>query len=234
MESLRYDKKQNDNDTFVRPMGHDMVKKGWMVMKIKNFRKSKVGIFFAFVICTSMIFSGCGKEQKAEDNKEVLQEDTADKETSQEGTAQEEAAQEKAAPDFTAEVNNGSSFTLSEQKGKVILLNFWATWCGPCVEEMPAFEKLYQEYGDEVAILAVNFMEDKSTVDQFVEENEYTFPIAYDENGEMNSKYPTDGIPYTLVIGKDGIIKKIYEGSMGADAMYEEYKSAIDSALEEE
>lgn len=137
------------------------------------------------------------------------------------------------APDFTAQTADGSSFTLSEQNGKVVLLNFWATWCGPCVGEMPAFERIYSEYGEEVAVLAVNCLEDKEVVDQFISDNSYTFPIAYDTDGTINGKYPTDGIPYTLVIGKDGTVKKIYVGAGSADAQYEEYKSAIEEAMNE-
>ena len=137
------------------------------------------------------------------------------------------------APDFTVQLADGGSFTLSEQTDKVVLLNFWATWCGPCVGEMPAFEKLAGEYQEEVAILAVNCLEDEGTVNQFIKENGYTFPIAYDENGTINAKYPTSGIPYTLVIGKDGVMEKIFVGAQDADAQYKEYKTAIEEVLSE-
>ena len=187
-------------------------------MKQKKIKKYTWGMFLSLIVCMIFVFNGCGNKKASES---MLGES---------GQATE-LSQGDQAPDFTAEVNDGSTFSLTEQKDKVILLNFWATWCGPCVEEMPAFEKLYQEYGDQVAILAVNSMEDKGTVDQFIEEQGYTFPIAYDEKGEIISKYPTDGIPYTLVIGKDGTVKKIYIGAKGAEQQYEEYKSAIDSEL---
>lgn len=137
-----------------------------------------------------------------------------------------------AAPDFTASLADGTTFTLSEQQGKVVLLNFWATWCGPCVREMPAFERLYAEYGEDAAILAVNCLEDTGTVDAFISENEYTFSIAYDTDGSINMRYPTQGIPYTLVIDKEGVIQKIYVGAADAETQYREYKSAIDSILE--
>lgn len=82
-----------------------------------------------------------------------------------------------------------------------------------------------------MAILAINCMEDKETVNQFISDNGYTFPIAYDEEGSVTLKYPSDGIPYTLVIGKDGIVQDIYLGAKDAEAQYQEYKSAIESAL---
>lgn len=137
------------------------------------------------------------------------------------------------APEFSAPLVDGSTFTLSEHSGKVVLLNFWATWCGPCVGEMPAFQNLYEEYGEEIVILAVNCMEETETVDQFVKDNGYTFPVAYDVEGTVSMTYPSSGIPYTLIIGKDGIVKNIYLGAADVDTQYQIYKSAIDAALAE-
>ncbi|MEY8524207.1 TlpA disulfide reductase family protein [Lachnospiraceae bacterium 38-10] len=137
-----------------------------------------------------------------------------------------------AAPDFTAVLTDGTEFTLSEQQGKVVLLNFWATWCGPCVREMPAFEKLYGEYGEDVAILAVNCMESEDIVKAFQDENGYTFPIACDPEGDVSLKYPSQGIPYTLVIDEEGIIQNIYVGAADAETQYLEYKGAIDAVSE--
>ncbi|RKJ44556.1 TlpA family protein disulfide reductase [bacterium 1XD8-76] len=139
-----------------------------------------------------------------------------------------------AAPDFTAVLTDGTEFTLSEQQGKVVLLNFWATWCGPCVREMPAFEKLYGEYGEDVAILAVNCMESEDIVKAFQDENGYTFPIACDPEGDVSLKYPSQGIPYTLVIDEEGIIQNIYVGAADAETQYLEYKGAIDAVSEGE
>ena len=139
-----------------------------------------------------------------------------------------------AAPDFTAVLTDGTEFTLSEQQGKVVLLNFWATWCGPCVREMPAFEKLYGEYGEDIAILAVNCMESEDIVKAFQAENGYTFPIACDPEGDVSLKYPSQGIPYTLVIDEEGIIQNIYVGAADAETQYMEYKGAIDAVSEGE
>lgn len=144
-----------------------------------------------------------------------------------------ELSEGSVAPDFTIDVNDGSSFTLSEHQGKVVLLNFWATWCGPCVEEMPAFQKLYKEYGDKIEILAVNTAEDRDVVDTFVEKGGYTFPVGYDEDGEISNMYPTDGIPYTLVIGKDGKVSALFLGASGADDQYKKYRSALKEAFSE-
>lgn len=135
------------------------------------------------------------------------------------------------APDFTAQLVDGTSFQLSEQKDKAVLLNFWATWCGPCVGELPAFTRLVETYVDKIALLAVNCGEDEQTVTGFLEQNGYTFPVALDLEGEISSLYPTDGIPYTLIIAPDGTISSIQLGASGADEMFDHYSAELDKAL---
>ncbi|SNU05570.1 Thiol-disulfide isomerase or thioredoxin [Lachnospiraceae bacterium] len=131
------------------------------------------------------------------------------------------------APDFTAELVGGGTFKLSDYDDKIVLLNIWATWCPPCVGEMPAFEKLKNDANPNLEIICINCMEDKNTVDQFIKDQGYTFNVGYDTDGRIEAYYPTDGIPYTLVINK-GKIYRIYVGANGADEQYQEYKKAID------
>lgn len=138
-----------------------------------------------------------------------------------------------AAPDFTAEMTDGSKITLSALKGKAVILNIWATWCGPCCEELPAFQKLYEEYGDKLQVIAVNYAESKKDVDSFVTEKGYTFPFAYDEKAQICGLYPSDGIPYTVVIDKKGNVRKTFMGAASAEKQYEIYKTAIDEVLNE-
>ncbi|MCI9367359.1 MAG: TlpA family protein disulfide reductase [Oscillospiraceae bacterium] len=135
------------------------------------------------------------------------------------------------APDFTADLLDGTSFQLSEQKDKAVLINFWATWCGPCVGELPAFTRLIETYGDKIALLAVNCGENEKTVTDFLERNGYTFPVALDLEGEISSLYPSDGIPYTLIIAPDGTISSIQLGASGADEMFDHYSAELDKAL---
>ena len=135
--------------------------------------------------------------------------------------------------DFTATLTDGSEFTLSDHEGKVILLNFWATWCGPCVGEMPAFEKLQETYGEDLVLLAVNSGEDEGTVTSFLEKNGYTFPVALDPEYAVAMLYPTDGIPYTVIIGTDGKVAVTQVGAGDADTMYAHYSELIDGLLEE-
>ena len=112
-----------------------------------------------------------------------------------------------AAPDFTGELMDGTSITLSELQGKPVIINFWATWCGPCVKEMPAFERLKDDFGDKIGIIAVNCGDDAETVKDFVEENGYTFPVVLDEEYSISMLYPTNSIPYTVVLDAEGKVK---------------------------
>nr|WP_298549250.1 TlpA disulfide reductase family protein [uncultured Lachnoclostridium sp.] len=131
------------------------------------------------------------------------------------------------APDFTAELIDGSSLALSDLKGKPVIINFWATWCGPCVREMPAFERLKEDFGDEIGIIAVNCGDDADTVKDFVDENGYTFPVALDENYEVAMLYPSNSIPYTVVLDANGKITHVSTGAYDADTMYDRYKEAL-------
>ena len=110
-------------------------------------------------------------------------------------------------------------------------MNFWATWCGPCVGEMPAFERLQETYGEDLALVAVNSGEDEASVAGFLEENGYTFPVVLDPEYAVSSLYPTEGIPYTVIIGTDGKVASIQLGAGDADVMYEHYCELIDGLL---
>ena len=139
------------------------------------------------------------------------------------------------AMDFSAQTNAGDTFTLSEQAGTVVLINFWATWCGPCVEEMPALQDLYEEYGDSdnVRIILINAGESSQTVHRFLSQNGYTMPCIYDTDNTVNDQYGVMGIPYTVIFNKDGTVAETFEGSYGCEKQYELYKEAIEEALSE-
>ena len=143
-------------------------------------------------------------------------------------TAAEEGGEMR---DFTGETVTGDKFTLSDQKGKVIMLNFWATWCGPCVGELPAFPKLIEKYGDSLSLVTVNCGEDKETVESFLSENGYDFTVLMDTDYAISDIYPTDGIPYTLIFDRDGKISHIQLGAGDADEMFEAYCEMIDGLV---
>ena len=119
------------------------------------------------------------------------------------------------APDFTLRNLNGNLEGLSQFKDKVVILNFWATWCAPCLEEMPAFEKLYRRYRSQgLTVIAVSLDKgDTSKVEKFVDEHSLTFPVLLDLDGTAERIYPSFTIPFTYVIDKRGRIAARVDGA---------------------
>ena len=116
------------------------------------------------------------------------------------------------APDFTFPGLDGKMVSLSDYKGKVVLLNIWATWCPPCVEEMPSMERLYQKFkGQNFEILAVSIDEPGlKAVAPFMKKSNLTFPALIDSEGAIKAVYGITGIPESFIIDKQGnLIKKI-------------------------
>lgn len=113
------------------------------------------------------------------------------------------------APDFTVTDKNGDAVKLSDFYGKPIIVNFWASWCGPCKSEMPDFQELYEEYGDEIHFLFVNVTdgsrETVETASKFIEDAGYTFPVYYDTvNQNAAMTYGAYSIPMTVFFDAEG------------------------------
>jgi len=110
------------------------------------------------------------------------------------------------APDFTLPDLERGKVSLKDFRGKLLMLNFWASWCVPCREEMPAMERLYQRYKDRgFVILGVNIKDDKKSAVSFVRELKITFPIGFDPNGDVGLLYGAWGLPATYLIDARGI-----------------------------
>lgn len=119
------------------------------------------------------------------------------------------------APDFTLTTLKGDTISLSDYRGKVVLLNFWAAWCPPCKAEMPAFEALQQAYqGEDLVILAVNttYQDDLSAAKEFASSNGFTFPILLDLDGKVSNDYQILAMPGSFFIDRDGIIQEVIVG----------------------
>jgi len=117
--------------------------------------------------------------------------------------------------DFTLPLLNGETVKLSDLKGTVVFLNFWATWCGPCRAEMPSMEAVYQKLKDRgFEILAVNIMESPETAAAFMNENALTFPTALDAAGGVSARYGIQAIPTSFIIDKRGLIVSRVTGSI--------------------
>jgi len=130
------------------------------------------------------------------------------------------------APDFSATLLSGETFTLSEHRGTVVVLDFWATWCGPCVEKMPAIQALSEQYESSVIIVGMNVGEAFDHVQDFITKAGFTYHIGLDENEEVyRYLYPSLGIPYLVIVNEEGLISYISIG--GNSSMYEIIEEAI-------
>ena len=201
----------------------------------KNIIKIIIIIFTALILFTSceMIDNFTSKDKKNDNNTvedkngQEENEDDDNEEIVDDPDAKVEIG--FAAPDFRVKLLNGKTAKLSKYRGKAVLINFWATWCGPCVGEMPDIQKLSETFPDDLVVLAVNCNEKKDNVDKFIKDNGYTFRIGLDENGEIQNKYPSSGIPYSIIVNPDGIITEIHLGASGD--MFTIYEKDIKAAL---
>jgi peroxiredoxin len=117
------------------------------------------------------------------------------------------------APDFTLESLDGESRSLSSYRGKLVFLNFWATWCPPCRAEMPSMQTLYDTVGtDDFEIVAVNLQEGAGPVQDFVDEHGYTYPVLLDSSGRTGGMYGVRAIPSTFLIDRDGTLLGMFVG----------------------
>lgn len=124
--------------------------------------------------------------------------------------------------DFMVYDKNGNEVYLSDYAGRPIVVNIWATWCGPCRSELPYFNTVYNELGDDVVFMMVNCTsgrETQSIVEKFVKDNGYDFPVYFDKKYKANSAYSVSGIPTTLFIDRDGNLVHKEIGSMDEDEL---------------
>jgi cytochrome c biogenesis protein CcmG/thiol:disulfide interchange protein DsbE len=120
----------------------------------------------------------------------------------------------KLAPGFELNTLDGQSIALSQLSGTPVLVNFWATWCGPCAYEMPFLQQIYDEWPEEtLVLLAVNIQESSSQVAQFMQSKGFSFTVLLDSQAAVAQRYNVQGIPTTFFIDREGIIQKIKVGS---------------------
>jgi len=127
-----------------------------------------------------------------------------------------------AAPDFTLDTLAGEIIALSELRGKVVLINLWASWCPPCRAEMPALDAVYRKYRDSgFVVLAVNttFQDSEADARAFAQNLRLTFPILLDRDGATSRRYQMQALPMTFFVGHDGIIRDIVIGGPMSEAL---------------
>ena len=141
-------------------------------------------------------------------------------------TGKAAAAQEgRAAPDFRLRSVDGIDLQLSDLRGDFVLLNFWATWCGPCRDETPDLQALFQTARRETAqggliVVGVNQQEEPDTVRAFTSEFGVTYPVVLDRAGEVSEAYRVGrGLPMTFLVNPAGVIERIYYGRITSDAL---------------
>ena len=133
------------------------------------------------------------------------------------------------APPFELSDLGGSKVSLKSLEGKVVMLDFWATWCGPCRVSMPLLENLSKEYPNDLALLAINLEEPRDLVRQYVEKQKLRSIILLDSDGKVGSAYRTESIPMQVLIDKNGVVRHVQIGL--TDDMKEELKRQIDKLL---
>lgn len=120
----------------------------------------------------------------------------------------------RTAADFTLPALDGAAVTLSDLRGRTVLINFWATWCGPCRMEMPALDALYAEHADAgLVVLAVDLAEAPADVRAYVERYGYRFPVLLDADGAVGDAYGALSIPVSVIVGPDGVVTHHFEGA---------------------
>jgi len=157
----------------------------------------------------------------------LLQDDLAETEDRivilEEKIAQEEGSSTgDLAPDFDLKNLDGNTFSLTDYWGRPILLNFWATWCGPCRYEMPFLQQIYEEWQDSVIILTINLRESPEKIEQFLKEYELTFPVLLDIDDDVSRNYYITAIPTTFFIDEYGVIQAKQVGAFSSKQQIED------------
>jgi peroxiredoxin len=138
----------------------------------------------------------------------------------------------KPAPELALEDLHGNEVRLTDHRGQVVLVDFWATWCGPCIQELPHIQKVHEKYQDQgLVVLAISTDRQKSKVPPFVEKNGYTFPVLL-ADGKVETAYQVRGIPVVYLIDRTGVIRYHKEGfSHGSEKDFERW---VEELLKEE
>src|SRR5882757_10837571 len=136
------------------------------------------------------------------------------------------------APQFTLDSRAGSKISLAQYKGQVVMLNFWASWCGPCRQEMPLLEDIYKKYNKlGFTLIGVNVEPDSKAADDWLKQTPVSFPVLYDKDSKVSRMYDVSGMPSTVIIDRKGNLRFLHHGYKPGDES--EYLNSIRSLIRE-
>lgn len=136
------------------------------------------------------------------------------------------------APQFTLAARSGSSVSLAQYKGQVVMLNFWASWCGPCRQEMPLLESIYKKYNRlGFTLIGVNVEPDSNAANDWLKQTPVSFPILYDKESKVSKMYDVAGMPSTVIIDRSGKVRVLHRGYKPGDE--NEYLDSIRTLVRE-
>ncbi|HTG77638.1 MAG TPA: TlpA disulfide reductase family protein [Steroidobacteraceae bacterium] len=126
------------------------------------------------------------------------------------------------APDFTLPARDGGEVRLSELKGQVVMINFWATWCGPCRQEMPLLQQIHAKYEPlGFTMLGVNVEPDSAAAQNWLKDMPVSFPIVFDRKSEVSSSFGVEAMPSSVLIDREGRVRHVHRGyKPGDEAVY--------------
>lgn len=136
------------------------------------------------------------------------------------------------APDFTLKNLEGTNLRLEEYRGQVVLINFWASWCGPCRQEMPLLERIHQRYQDAgFAVLGVNVEGEAAAARKITDKTKVTFPVLIDAGQKVSEEYNVEAMPSTVLVDRDGVVRYIHRGYKPGDEV--KYLEVVKSLIRE-
>jgi peroxiredoxin len=136
------------------------------------------------------------------------------------------------APQFTLGAKSGQNVSLAQYKGQVVMLNFWASWCGPCRQEMPLLESIYKKYNRlGFTLIGVNVEPDSNAANEWLKQTPVSFPILYDKESRVSKMYDVAGMPSTVIIDRAGKVRMLHRGYKPGDE--NEYLDSIRTLVRE-